>query len=229
MIPRQQRHRSRSKRHRSVRDGGILRGEFDANLRRFDDRMNRMFAKSDERMAQHRREIDEQFTKETERGIAGSDRHLASLLKSMEERSAADAERFQQTMNARFRDMDKRIDDMKQLFAALREDLAETRKDMKLLRWHIWIAACTTVLGVAGAMSATNSMIISTFESGRSASVATVRNASTPGTLPTPAKMKDLSPVFAPNPASSVDVSTHTPLHRREDSEDTLEDNRSQS
>jgi len=64
MTPRQQRHRSRSKRHRNVRDGGILRGEFDANVRRLDERMNRMFAKSDERYRRECEARDERLRKE---------------------------------------------------------------------------------------------------------------------------------------------------------------------
>ncbi|WP_066735744.1 hypothetical protein [Cupriavidus sp. D384] len=299
----QQRHRSRSKRHRTHRDSGILRGEFDANLRRFDERMNRMFAKSDERAAQHRKECDEraaqhrkecekrdeqrrlerekrdeqhrqecekrdeqrrlerekrdeefrkeckerseqfkrecearseQFKRESERNrkeaerrTEESNRRADELLKAMDQRMTIDLNNFREMMDVNMRRMDTRIDDMKQHFTAqvtaIREDVVEIRKESKLLRWNIWIAACTTVLGVAGAMSAMNSVIISAFESGRSASVASARHAGAPATL------TNVSPDRPGAQDTSADVSTHTPHHRREDAPDTLEDNHSQS
>lgn len=115
-------------------------------------------------------------------------------------------------------------------FTAIREEIVEIRKEWKLLRWNIWIAACTTVLGVAGAMSAMNSVIISAFESGRNATVtATARHAKPSATQTGPAPMTKLSPEGVGNPDAPADVSAHTPHHRREDAEDTLEDNQSQS
>ena len=188
MMQRQQRHRSRSTRSTKP---ARQRSELDAYLRRSDERMSRIFARN------------ERHTQRDERLIAG-----------ISGRFDATVDRWLERLDQRFAAVNQTMDDMEMGFRAdvnaVRDEVVEIRKESKLLRWNIWLAAGTTVLGLAGVMSAMNSVIISAFESGRSSTaVSAVRHAEPRG-----------------EPAN---VSLPPPLHRGDDSADTLEDNRSQS
>lgn len=181
---------------------------------------------SEQRAAQNRKEYDErreQNRKESDRRLAEMDQRFAEQLTS-----------FRDMLDYRFGAMNKRIDDMTQHFtervASIHDEVVEIRRESKVLRWNIWIAACTTVIGVAGAMSAMNSTIISAFESGRNSSTPIVRQSSAPAMqVPSPNEITNLSSGRPRKSHEAEDVSAYMPLHRREDTKDTLEDNQPQS
>ncbi len=181
---------------------------------------------SEQRAAQYRKEYDErreQNRKESERRLAEMDQRFAEQLAS-----------FRDMLDYRFGAMNKRIDDMTRHFtdrvASIHDEVVEIRRESKVLRWNIWIAAGTTVIGVAGAMSAMNSTIISAFESGRNSSTPVVRQSSAPAMqVPSPNEITNLSSERPRKSHEAEDVSAYMPLHRREDTEDTLEDNQPQS
>lgn len=149
---------------RRLRRSAVTQGEFDANLHRFDERMQRLFARSDER---HQENV-----RSNERLLAEMDKRHASLLES-----------FRVMFDRRLGDLNQRMDDFRAQTSAdvdrIREVMGEMRKEWRLLRWNIWVAACATVIGIASFNSATTSAVLDAFESGRNtaAAIAEARHA----------------------------------------------------
>ncbi|GJG96330.1 hypothetical protein [Cupriavidus pauculus] len=180
-------------------------GEFDAHLRRFDERLDQpleridaRFAAMDKRAAATEKRI-EQLSGEMNRGF---DRLSAEMDRGFRlERERVDVQFA--ALHERQREHEVRFTEQLKLN---REEFLETRRETRSLKWNIWIAASATAVALASLNATMTSGIISAFESGRNMAAAS---------------------------AAQVDRTTtpqrKLPLHRREDAGDTLEDNQPQS